>query len=263
MKSETRRRKSGSAVQPPARDTQAFTRLEAAAVLAALGLLALLVLPALANNRERSSRVVCVNNLRLAGQGFEQWGTEHSGRLPWRTPWCEGGTMPPNVIGSACSGSPLWVGVNQNSWFQWSWVSNELSSPKVLACPTDVQKRPASSWGPSANGGFLNANFQNRAVSYLLGLDLFPERPNGLLAGDRNVRFNLTAASCSSGLSPVVGLSSSSPPGSFGIGGGLHVEAGNFLFTDGRVEELSSGAFVKRWLANQLDDNGSSHFLVP
>ena len=245
-------------------DARAFTRLELVAALAALGLLALLALPALANQRERSTRVLCVNNLRLAGQGLAQWGTEHGGRLPWRTPWCEGGTQP-NVVCPAGSSLPPWAsgGFYNNAWFQWAWISNELASPKILACPSDSQRRPASQWTVSPNGGFLHANYRNNAVSYLSGLDVFPETPDGLVAGDRNVRFNRSADFCSSGIGPVPGLTSG-PPGSFGIGGGLHVEAGNYLFTDGRVEELSSQAFVPRWLKhNGGQDNTTLHSLVP
>ncbi len=264
MKSQTTQRKPGRIGLPAARDTQASTRLELAAVLAALGVLALLALPALANQRERSARVLCVNNLRLAGQAFQQWGTEHGGRMPFRTLWCEGGTQ---VTGSgSCpvgTALPPWFGLNNNSWYQWSWISNELRTPKILACPSDAQRRPANNWGIGPDGGFRNFNYQNHAVSYLLGLDVFPEHPDALLAGDRNVRFNVFGQTCSSGISPCPGLTRG-PVGSFGIGGGLHVEAGNYLFTDGRVEELSSRAFVARWLAIYgAQDNGAAHYLVP
>lgn|SRR6185503_6229921 len=261
MKSQTRQRTPGHAV--PTRDREAFTRLELAVVIAVLGLVAVLTLPALANQRERSTRVSCVNNLRLIGQGLQQWGTEHGGQLPWRTPWCEGGTF--LLSSSGCSGDvPSWSGLNQNSWFQWAWVSNELRSPNTLACPSDAQKTPATLWASTPSGGFMHPNYRNKAVSYLAGLDVFPQHPQVLLAGDRNVRFNQPAGTCSSGISPVPGLSSG-PVGSFGIRGGLHVEAGNYLFTDGRVEELSSQAFGARLGAifRALDDNGSQHYLLP
>ena len=258
MKSRSMERKHGSVDWPAGRDAQAFSRLELAAALGALGLLALLVLPALANQRERSARVLCVNNLRLAGQALQQWGTEHGGRVPWRTLYCEGGTQ---TIGTCPPGTspPVWNGLQNNVWFQWSWISNELSTPKILACPSDAQRRLASNWGVHPSGGFRNATYQNNAVSYLLGLDVFPEHPDGLLAGDRNVRFSRVSAGCSSGISPARELARGD-----GIGGGLHVEAGNFLFTDGRVEELSSQAFIGRPVSIRgFDDNGSTHYLVP
>src|SRR5262245_16299538 len=86
-------------------DTEGFTKLDLLALLAVVGLLGALALPALAGNRERSLRLLCVNNLRLAGQAIQQWGTEHQDRLPWRTPWCDGGTMP--SFSGYCLGAPL------------------------------------------------------------------------------------------------------------------------------------------------------------
>jgi hypothetical protein len=249
----------------PVPSQSGFTRVEMSVILATLALLALIVLPALANNRERTQRVLCVNNLRLAGQAFHQWGTEHSGRLPWRTPWWEGGsTWPAGTVVPSGQVPPGWLisGIYNNLWFQWYWLSNELHTPRILACPSDAQARVATKWDSDPGAGFLHANFRNRAVSYLLGLDVFPQDRDGLIAGDRNVRFDITATSCSSGIAPVQGLSFN--PGNFGIGSGLHVEAGNYLFIDGRVEELSSQGFVRRLKAIYGgQDNGSAHYLTP
>ena len=232
--------------------SRAFTLLELLASLAALGLLVALALPALGNNKERSWRLLCLNNLRLAGQGFQEWGTDHSGRVPWRTPWSEGGTMQ----------DPS--GLNQNLWYQWAWLSNQLQSPKILVCPSDPKKRPATRWDSSPNSGFLHPNYQNRSVSYFIGLDVLSENHLDLVAGDRNVRFNVAAAACSSGVSPAKGLNLPSRGGDVGIEGDLHSEAGNFLGADGGVEELSSQSFVK-WvtLATRMDDNAQIHFLTP
>jgi len=242
---------------------RAFTRGELLAVLVGVSLLLAVTWPVLANNRERSLRVLCVNNLRLAGQAYQQWGTEHAGQLPWRTLWCEGGTMPAAAVN--CPGTPPpWItgGLNNNSWFQWSWLSNEMRSPKILACPSDTQKRPADNWTTVPPDGFLQPDFRDAAVSYFVGLDVFSTDRLGLIAGDRNVRFTVGGGACSSGVRYNGSLNF--VPNSTGIGGGLHVEAGNFLLTDGRVEELSSQGFANRWSAlNPGDDGGASHFLRP
>ena len=252
MNSLTIQGMSGSESVPPKRKSHAFTRLELAAVLGALGLLALLVLPAFANQHERSARVLCVNNLRLMGQAVQQWGTEHGGQVSWRTPWANG-TM------DGTAGHPL----ARNIWFQWYWLSNELRTPKILACPSDAQKTPANNWSTSPDGGFLNSHYQNRAVSYLIGLHVFPEDPDGLVAGDRNIRFN-GVGDCFSGITGVPLISTHSS-GSWGIGDGLHIEAGNYLLKDGHVEELSSEGFVARWLAirGEQQVNGRAHYLIP
>jgi hypothetical protein len=239
----------------------AFTRLELVAILAVLGLLAAVALPALANSRERSLRVGCGNNLRRVGQATEAWSLGHHGRLPWRTPWCEGGTF----SSGNCSGtapSVLLSGINNNIWFQWYWMSNELHSPNILVCPSDVQKRPATTWGLEI-GGFAHSSFRNGAVSYFIGLDIFAEDRIGLVSGDRNIRFDSLSSACSSGINPAATIYTSGPT-VLGIDTGLHVEQGNFLLTDGRVEELSSAGLSKRFREfYPVSDGGSAHYLTP
>lgn len=255
MKTQRDRRILGTTAVPNA---SAFTRLELTAVLVALAVLAALALPVLANNRERSQRVVCVNNLRLAGQGLQEWATEHGGQLQWRTSWTEGGTM---VVSAPY---PPWQGLQNNVWFQWAWLSNDLRSPRILVCPSDTNKVQASDWTSyNPGGGFAHANFRDKSVSYLIGLDVLQEHTDGLVAGDRNVIFNgsLTAG-CSSGVTPARTILPRSP--NAGVGSGLHEGAGNFLFKDGRVEELSSQAFARKMaLLYGNSDNSSVHFQTP
>jgi type II secretory pathway pseudopilin PulG len=235
----------------------AFTRLELAAVLAALVLLAALALPVLANNRERSQRVVCVNNLRLVGQATQEWGTDREGKVPWQILASEGGTR---VVSSP---APPWNGLQNNAWFQWAWMSNELRTPKILACPSDTVKSPARDWSASADGGLLHPAFQNTAVSYLVNLHPFPEHEDALLSGDRNLRGASLSGNCSAGISPVQ-LLPFTPSPSFGIDPSLHVEAGNFLFSDGRVEELSDRGIVRRLLEVYAGiQNKNVHYLKP
>ena len=50
---------------------------------------------------------------------------------------------------------PPWNGLQNLNWFQFSWVSNELNSPKVLVCASDKQKHAAENWGSTdPTGGF-------------------------------------------------------------------------------------------------------------
>ena len=224
---------------------RAFTRLELLAVLAVLALLALMVLPALANNKTRSQRLLCVSNLRQIGQAFQLFGNDHDELLPWRVSVANGGTW-----GSALA---------NNAWFHFSWVSNELRTPVLLVCPRD-NKRVANTWGGSPDGGFLNPRFRNAALSYFAGMDAFPHLPGALVAGDFNVRSN-GVGSCSSGITPVVVIN---PAARLGLGLGPHADAGNFLFYDGQVQQLSSEGFIRALdEPNRVDDNGSIHHLIP
>ena len=109
----------------PDRET-AFTRLELLAVLAALVLVAGVVLPALAQGKPRSQQAICFNNLRAVGQAVLMFNAEHNQLDPWRELAFNGGTL----------NHPS--GLNNNAFFQFWSLSNGLSNPKVLACPSDA-----------------------------------------------------------------------------------------------------------------------------
>src|SRR5690349_6816274 len=150
---------------------QGFTRVEMLAAIVALGLLAMVAFPVLASTSTRSDRVTCLNNLRIIGRALQSWGQEHGDRTPWTTPYCEGGTRVSNP--NPCAESPpsiLNAGLQNNLWFQFWWLTNELSSPKYLADPADTKARPAQDWGNSPTSGFINGSFRNNAISYFIGL---------------------------------------------------------------------------------------------
>ncbi len=244
LKSMKRKKVSSSA-------ERAFTRLELAVVLATLGLLAGIALPGLAVSRVRSEQVNCASNLRQVGHGVQLWASDHGDRTPWVTPESEGGTR-----GST---SPL----RQNPWFQIGWMSNELVTPKILICPSDQLGAPRKmandfSSGP---GGFFNLSYRNNALSYILGLHAVFELSRNMLSGDRNLRFNAINISCSLGFMNTALLNGG--PSLNAWTNSIHGTAGNLLFSDGSVEELSSAGLRQVLADPRQNDNESYHFLVP
>lgn len=232
-----------------ARRETAFTRLELLAVLAALVLIAGVVIPAFAQGKPRSQQAICFNNLRAIGQAVMLFNAEHNQLDPWRELATSGGTR----------NHP--TGLNNNVWFQFAWLSNELASPKVLACPSDALARPARDFSISADGGILNAAYRNASISYFIGLDSSALVPNSVLSGDRNIKYNSLGGGCSSGVNPVaVILSFGDSP--TGWRSGLHGPSGNILLHDGRVEQTSNET-VNRLFTRESDDNGSIHFQLP
>ena len=171
---------------PPSPDGRAFTRLELVALVAALALLALVVVPVLGEGKAKSQVAVCVNNLRLIGRAILTWDAEHGDTDPWRWP------RPPEIQAS---------GIFNNAWYEYVLMSNELATARILVCPSDT-RRPARDFSFSPDGGFLNAAYRNQSVSYFLGLDSHVSAPDSILAGDRNLIAQGYGA-CSSGLSPV------------------------------------------------------------
>lgn len=230
----------------------AFTRLDLLAMLAGVAILGILALPLMAASRPRGERVACLNNLRQLGVAWNIWAGEHGNAYPWRTPVGNGGTG--------------YHALMNNPWLHFSWISNELGSPKILTCPSDVPRRVASDFSFDPDKGLLNANMRNESLSYFIGLDVWPEWPRHWLSGDRNIRFQRFAL-CSSGASAAaqIGLNWTpqvvTVPLDAGWTNTMHGNSGNILFTDGRVEELSNDGF--RRLVVFSDDLGNVDLLIP
>src|SRR5437867_4516251 len=145
-------------------EQRAFTRLELMAVLFALAFLATIALPMLASSRGRAEQASCFNHLRQIGRAFQLWASDHGDRNPWATPVREGGTF-----GST---NPY----KAEAYFQMGMISNELATPRVLVCPSDIgvggaPRRMASDFSfTNLNGGFFVVGFRSAALSFTIGL---------------------------------------------------------------------------------------------
>jgi len=224
---------------------EAFTRIELVSVCAALGVLALLVLPALAANKPDSERMVCFNNLRLVGRGVQAWSGDHNQQLPWWLPVADGGQRTSTVRAG-------------NAWFEYAFMSNELVTPKILACPSDVGVKRADNWSQFTG----SATFRSLALSYSLSMHASTDAPESWLSADRNF-FAGVAASCPvnvNGLSSIDGTyrvpASYSP---YRWTNAVHGTFGHFLTVDGSAEFTSNQRL--REIMAVSSDTGAIHFL--
>ena len=64
-------------------------------------------------------------------------------------------------------------------------ISNELTSPKVLVCPSDTRTR-ATTWEPNPATGVGYKD--NNNISYFFSEDADETRPQTILSGDRNIK---------------------------------------------------------------------------
>jgi hypothetical protein len=200
-----------------------FTRLELAAVLAALVLLGLIALPLFAANRADSDRAGCFNNLRQMGRGLQMWGADHQNEPPWWTPTIDGGEY--------TSGLRL-SGVFLELYF----MRNELATPRILACPADVGVKVASDFS-SDTGGFMSGAFRVNANSYFLNLHTLSEHPGAPVFGDWNLRTGI-GGECSAGVNNTLQVSFSDS--SVGWTNAVHGPQGNIVLMDGSVTATTS-----------------------
>ena len=203
---------------PTQRKPGAFTLVELLTVIAVIGILAALLLPALAQGKARARRIECVNNLKQTGLAFHVFENDHNGRLPTQVSTNDSGSLEFVVAGFEAHG-PFYF-----SSEHFRPLAGTLGTPKLLACPSDSER-----WAATNFNQFTNWN-----LSYLVGLPSSADNPGAIFAADRN----FPAARCCPPLGPTIGHTTNYfDPLHGGWGTGLHERKGDVLFADGHVEE--------------------------
>src|SRR6516162_5373407 len=206
---------------PSSRRAGAFTLVEMLTVIAIIGILAALLLPALSEGKARAKRIWCGSNLEQVGLAFHIFANDHHGRFPMGVPMSDGGAQEFVQNGYLVNGEFYFY------YRQFQVMPNALGAPKILICPADT--RP-----PAPDFKAL----QNSNLSYFVGVTADSLKPSSLLAGDRNI-------TNTSSLNPTI--IQGDAPGLVRWTRELHEYKGNMLFADTHVEEwnhmtISSGS---------------------
>ena len=213
----------------PQTSHKGMTMLEVLVIAFVLAVLALTLLPALAAAKRKAGKIHCTNNLMQIGLAFRIWEGDHSDCFPMSV--------------SATNASTIeWVPpANATAIFQ--VMSNELSSPYILWCPSDRLCRPASEFGK---------RLTSSNVSYFVNMNAREDSPQGFLAGDDN--FEIGGVPIESGLWEI---SSNTP---IAWSAARHRFSGNLAMADGSVQGANNSG-LNAWL--QSTNATPMHLSIP
>ena len=183
-----------------------FTAVELIVVIGVVVVLGILVLEKMARNNQRPHRIICVSNLKQIALAARMWSNDNGEKFPWQVSTSTNGTL---ELVSGPSVSPHFLS-----------MSNELLSPKVLACTSDGKRPKAALW----------SEFDDTHLSYFVGLDSNEAKPRSILFGDRNITggTKLTNTIYHFTSNSVVGFTKD-----------LHNNCGNLALGDGSAQQVS------------------------
>jgi hypothetical protein len=226
--SPARNSRKSHAFRAPA--TRAMTLVEIMCITVVLSVIVIVVVPWMARPRFQGSRIKCVNNLKNVGLAFRIFATDNSDLFPFQISTNNGGAMELTDIAD-----------------HFRVLSNEISTPKIIICPSDYatkRRRDATNW----------ISLHRLNISYYVGIDASETNAASILSGDTRFRLN--------GTNPPPGLSQLRASDSVAYPKKFHPESAgaNILLGDGSVHVIGSKDLPKYLSNSRVPTN---RFIVP
>ena len=198
--------------------------IELLVVIAIIGVLASMLLPALASAKRKTQRVKCVNNLSQIYKAFVGFANNHNQKLPWQL-------TPRHLKYHFGTQSPRCT----DTIFSLRAMKKEYSTAKVLASPCDPQAQPYNEAALENWATFDTKSGKTipcEAMSYYLMMGADLARPSTMMASTKNLTAMDLAAAQWAGADNAAANDN--------VLAGLNVSQGQAVFADGSAKQVNN-----------------------
>ena len=172
---------------------KAFTLIELLVVIAIIAILAAMLLPALAAAKKKAQKINCTNNLKQVGLAFRIWEGDNGDKYPQAVSYTAGGA---NEYVSHANGAAITASTRLNPGMVFLVMSNELSTPKILFCPSDSLHTAGNGYATNfSTGDLLGTTIASPMaaqgavgkISYCVNGDASEANPQDVMLADFNI----------------------------------------------------------------------------